>query len=98
MLILLAIVVLAVIFRFRKELILEHVSMQYAFGFLCGGIIGNLTDRLVHGHVIDFLDFHLLPDYRWPAFNVADMAICTGMFLYIVCNIRMTRKTSAQPS
>lgn len=50
---------------------------------LAAGILGNLTDRLVHGYVVDFLDV-ILPWYgHWPAFNVADAAICiaAGLFL-----------------
>jgi len=44
-----------------------------------GGALGNLLDRLRHGHVVDFIDFRV-----WPVFNVADMAICTGAAL-IAC-------------
>ena len=94
LLIFFAIIVLVIIFIFRKELMFDNLIMQYAFGFLCGGIIGNLIDRLLRGHVVDFLDFHLLPDYRWPAFNIADMAICTGVFLYIGYNIFMGHRSS----
>ena len=52
---------------------------------LAGGILGNLTDRLIHGHVVDFLlfDLHVRFADPWPAFNVADSCICiaTGLFL-----------------
>src|SRR6185312_10511608 len=47
---------------------------------IIGGAIGNLIDRFVHGHVIDFLDFYL-GSWHWPAFNVADSAITIGAFL-----------------
>ena len=53
-----ALVALAVIYQFRQALDLHRPIMQLAFGMLIGGILGNLTDRLLHGHVIDFLDFH----------------------------------------
>jgi signal peptidase II len=48
-----------------------------------GGIVGNLIDRVRLGHVVDFLDFHV-GRHHWPAFNVADAAICVGVALYIL--------------
>jgi signal peptidase II len=54
-----------------------------ALGLISGGIIGNLIDRLRVGYVIDFLDFHIGRNH-WPAFNVADSAICVGVVLYII--------------
>jgi signal peptidase II len=47
-----------------------------------GGIVGNLVDRLWHGHVIDFLDFHF-GSYIYPTFNVADCGICVGVVIYL---------------
>ena len=47
-----------------------------------GGAIGNLYDRITLGYVVDFLNFHLNNRY-WPAFNVADSAICVGVVLLI---------------
>jgi len=47
-----------------------------------GGAVGNLWDRLIAGHVIDFLDFYI-GSYHWPAFNVADAAIVCGAFLLV---------------
>lgn len=47
-------------------------------GLVIGGAIGNLIDRLVHSAVVDFLDFHI-GAWHWPAFNVADAAICLGV-------------------
>jgi signal peptidase II len=48
-----------------------------------GGALGNLIDRLRFGHVVDFLDFHAA-GWHWPAFNVADSAICVGAALLIL--------------
>ena len=45
-----------------------------------GGAIGNLYDRLTLGYVVDFLYFHY-ENFYWPAFNVADSAICVGVAL-----------------
>ncbi|MGQ0443042.1 MAG: signal peptidase II [Methylophilaceae bacterium] len=48
-----------------------------------GGAIGNLYDRLTLGYVVDFLLFHY-QTYAWPAFNVADSAICVGVALLLI--------------
>ena len=86
-----ALVALAAIYKFRHSLELYRIPMQFAFGLLIGGVLGNLVDRLVHGHVIDFLDFHfpftipwVLPTGRYPSFNVADCGIVIGVFTYII--------------
>jgi len=80
---LLAVVTLAAIFIFRRHLALARPLVQFSFGLLCGGIVGNLLDRVLHGHVIDFLDFHF-GSFVWPAFNLADAGICVGVGLYLV--------------
>jgi len=55
----------------------------HALGLIAGGAIGNLIDRLRFGAVVDFLDFYL-GSRHWPAFNVADSAICVGVGLFIL--------------
>lgn len=61
---------------------------------LVSGVLGNLTDRLLHGYVVDFLDV-VLPWYgHWPAFNVADSAICIAAFLFIVSGFLESKKPS----
>jgi len=56
------------------------------FALLLAGVMGNLTDRLTHGHVIDFLlfDLHVPLAHPWPAFNVADSCICIAVVCFIV--------------
>ncbi|MDB6114435.1 MAG: lspA [Lacunisphaera sp.] len=78
---------LAAIFLWRRALGLRHPSAQNAFGLLCGGIVGNFVDRLMHGHVIDFVDLHF-GSYTYPTFNVADSAICIGVFWYVLWSLR----------
>jgi len=84
---LLACVTLLAIYVWRRALGLRARITQIAFGLLCGGILGNLVDRLIHGHVIDFLDFHF-GSYVYPTFNVADSGICVGVILYIWHSLR----------
>lgn len=64
----------------------EDTPLYYTgLGLIAGGAIGNAIDRLRLQEVIDFLDFHAF-GYHWPAFNVADMAICggVGVLLYFI--------------
>ena len=82
MLALLALSTLAAIFLWRRSLGLRLLPVQISFGLLCGGIVGNLLDRLVYGHVIDFLDFHF-GSYIYPTFNIADSGICVGVGIYL---------------
>jgi signal peptidase II len=83
----LAIVTLVAIFFWRHTLGLRAKIPQLCFGGLCGGTAGNLTDRVLHGHVVDFLDFHF-GDYIYPSFNVADMGIVLGVFGYILWSLK----------
>lgn len=84
---LLAVSTLVAIFFWRRPLGLRAPAAQTAFGLLCGGIVGNLVDRIVHGHVIDFLDFHF-GSYTYPTFNVADSGICVGVFWYVLWSLK----------
>jgi signal peptidase II len=82
---------LVVIFLWRKALGLGGAYAQVCFGLLCGGITGNLVDRVLRGHVVDFLDFHF-GSYVYPTFNVADSAICVGVALYVLSSVRAPRR------
>lgn len=55
----------------------------YALSLIAGGAAGNLVDRIRHGSVVDFLDFHI-SGHHWPAFNVADSAISVGVGLALL--------------
>ncbi len=57
-------------------------TMTIGLSLILGGAFGNLWDRVVTGHVVDFLDFHI-GQYYWPAFNVADSAIVIGAILLV---------------
>lgn len=84
---LLAAATLVGIFLWRHSLGLRQPLGQVCFGLLCGGVIGNLVDRLLHGHVIDFVDLHF-GSYIYPTFNVADSGICVGVLLYLAQSLR----------
>ena len=62
-----------------------------ALALILGGAIGNVIDRIVHGHVIDFLDFHW-GGWHWPAFNLADSAIVGGAALLILDELLRVRR------
>lgn len=75
-------------------LLVKHANEPRFCGGLAlilGGALGNVWDRLAHGYVVDFLDFHAL-GYHWPAFNLADSAITAGAVLLILDSLLATRK------
>lgn len=65
----------------------------WALGLVIGGAIGNVIDRIQYGAVVDFLDFHAF-GYHWPAFNVADTAICIGAGLLILESLFIREESS----
>ena len=58
-----------------------------AYALIIGGAVGNVFDRVVHGFVVDYLDF-FWGSYHWPAFNLADSAICIGAVMIILDGFR----------
>ena len=66
-----------------------------SLALLLAGILGNLTDRLIYGHVIDFLLFNLHVRYAdpWPAFNVADSCISVAVALFIIHSFQKQKTT-----
>lgn len=88
------------LFVFRKQFGLERPILQYSFGLLIGGILGNVIDRFRFGHVVDFLDFHF-GSYRYPSFNVADAGITVGVGIYLIVGLidwQKERKENAKPA
>jgi signal peptidase II len=89
-----ALVAIVALFLARRQFHSERLTGQFALGLIFGGIIGNLIDRLLPGRhaVVDFLHFYLLrrggEPLDFPAFNVADSAICTGVALIFIINLR----------
>lgn len=67
---------------------------RFACALILSGIAGNITDRLIHGHVVDFLDFYF-GEYHWPAFNIADSAIVVAIALFLWASWRPADKPAA---
>jgi signal peptidase II len=65
----------------------------FSLSSILGGAIGNVVDRLQHGYVVDFLDFHLR-GWHFPAFNVADSAITVGAACLIIDELLRVRRAS----
>ena len=63
-----------------------------ALALILGGAIGNVIDRIAYGHVIDFLDFYWRGWGHFPAFNIADIGISIGAFLFILDELRRVNK------
>ena len=78
----LAMAVSIVLGLWLKRLKAYETLLAVALALILGGAVGNLIDRLAYGYVIDFLDFYYR-DWHWPAFNVADSAICIGVALML---------------
>ena len=80
---LLAAAMLVALVLFRRRILPPGRLHRIALGLLCGGIVGNLFDRLRLDYVTDFLDFHIRT-WHWPAFNIADSAICIGVGIHLL--------------
>ena len=82
-----------IIFLLRKSL--EDKLLCVALSLILGGALGNVIDRIMYGAVVDFIDLHYA-NWHWPAFNVADSAICVGAALIIYGELRKSFGKSAQ--
>ena len=87
------VVVTVLLVRHRRSDLWQDVSLA----LLLAGILGNLTDRLLYGHVIDFLLFNLHIRYAdpWPAFNVADSCISIAVALFIIHSFRKEKSSTS---
>ncbi len=84
----------AVVFLFLRIKESEK-TLALSFSLILSGAAGNLIDRLRYGEVVDFLDFHLMT-YHWPAFNIADSAICIGIGLMALELLKGDHKKSSK--
>ncbi len=65
----------------------QSIRNTLAFSFIIGGLIGNLIDRIVYGHVIDYIKL-VFGNYHYPVFNIADMAVVVGVILLVIAIIK----------
>jgi len=73
---------LLVILYLIGQIHLQRRMQQIGSAIIAGGAAGNVIDRFLYGKVVDFFDFHI-GGYHWPAFNIADIAICAGVAITI---------------
>ena len=86
----LSLIVSIVIFFWLKKLPTDKKLLAAGLALILGGAIGNLIDRSVYGHVIDFIDVYY-QNYHWPAFNLADSAITLGAACLLVDMFKESR-------
>ena len=95
-LILISVAMLVLMLVYRRSLITDAMEHKIAFGLLIGGIVGNLMDRIRLEAVTDFLDFYI-GTHHWPAFNIADSAICIGVGVYILSSYWLPTHPMKEP-
>lgn len=80
----LGVAVSAFIIRHLRQIPKNANVLAIGLAMVLGGAIGNVIDRILYGHVIDFIHVHWGDVWHYPIFNVADMGICVGMALVVV--------------
>jgi len=86
------VVSIGIIIMIRRHLAERRFCLQLTL--ILGGAVGNLIDRVIYGHVIDFVQVYY-QNWYYPAFNVADSAICIGVGLMLLDSFRDRKKESA---
>jgi len=69
--------------------------LSWALSLILGGALGNVLDRIMYGAAVDFIDLHY-GNWHWPAFNIADSAICIGAALIVFSELRKSFGKSPQ--
>ncbi len=69
----------------------SSLMVAIGIGFIIGGALGNVVDRILYGAVVDFLDFHI-NDLHWPAFNIADSFVFIGVVVLCVYSMFFEKK------
>ncbi len=88
----LSLIVIIGILVFRRSLPADALWLHGALGLVTGGAVGNLCDRVLRGHVVDFIDANVWPLATWPVFNLADAAIVAGVVVLLVDSVRAERE------
>ena len=79
--ILLSLIIMVFLYFYMQKFKVNTKNM-IGFSLVFGGLFGNLVDRIVHGYVIDFIDFYVF-NYNYPIFNLADSFICIGVCILL---------------
>jgi len=93
--------VIAAILFFYRRLPADGSVVFFSLGMQLGGALGNLFDRIWHGHVIDFVDLNFWPLHEWPIFNVSDSSVVVGaclLALYLLLEEGPATSTSGTDS
>lgn len=77
-------IVIVGILIFQQVIAGTDLWVHGALGLVTGGALGNLSDRLTRGYVVDFIDVNFWPFHEWPVFNVADSAIVVGVTVLLL--------------
>jgi signal peptidase II len=80
---LLAVAAFVLVLAYLRKTETGATRLHVALGLVGGGAIGNLIDRVMYGRVTDFIVWHV-KEHEWPAFNVADAALCVGVGLMVL--------------
>lgn len=86
-----AVAVCTVLLLWLRRLGPNERGLAAALALVLGGAVGNVWDRLVYGHVVDFIDLHAA-GWHWPAFNIADSAITVGVVIILLDGFLSGRK------
>jgi signal peptidase II len=86
---LIAAIIVVILLAWLKKA--DNLLQALSLGAVIGGAVGNVIDRVRFGAVVDFLDFYV-ENYHWPAFNIADSAICIGVILLTIDSIFSGKK------
>ncbi|HTR02709.1 MAG TPA: signal peptidase II [Thermoanaerobaculia bacterium] len=92
-----AVVVFLVVSAYALRSSHKSVRLQVGLALILGGAVGNLMDRVRFGYVVDFIDF-AVSGHHWPAFNVADSAICIGVGLLFLDMLGSEETPSERPT
>jgi signal peptidase II len=93
---LLAVVAFVLVIAYLRKTEPDAARLHVALGLVGGGALGNVIDRVAYGRVTDFIVWHV-KEHEWPAFNVADAALCVGVALMVIDMVR-TRPPAAASS
>lgn len=81
------IILALIITAFLVYLLFRDSQNWLVYSLIIAGALGNITDRVIYGYVIDFIDLHA-GGFHWPAFNVADSAISIGIVLFLYKSLK----------